>query len=137
MSQIFKEKTALIVDDSEVVQKDLSEKLSQLGLKILGTALNGEEGLKKWKEMKPDLTCLDIIMGHMHGLDCYKEIKKIDKASKCIFISALANDKLTQNKLQEAFPKEIFLSKPVSPDDLAKALHKIFEVESEQVTKIS
>ena len=40
--------------------------------KVVGYAKNGEDGLKKYFDLKPDVTTLDIIMPGMDGIETAK-----------------------------------------------------------------
>ncbi len=59
----------LVVDDSAFMRKALSNMLSECpDFKVVGTARNGEEALRKVDELKPDVMTLDIDMPVMDGL---------------------------------------------------------------------
>lgn len=60
---------ALVVDDSPVSRELLAYVLeSDLDIKVIGTARNGEEALKAIAHHKPDVVTMDIIMPKMDGL---------------------------------------------------------------------
>jgi len=69
-----KHKKILVVDDEPDSLMTLSMALKSLGYVVLG-ALNGKEGLKLFKEEKPDLLILDIVMPLMDGWEVLKRIK--------------------------------------------------------------
>ncbi len=54
------------------------------------SALDGEEGLRKVKEKKPDLILLDLILPKVHGFDVLKQLKE-DPETKDIPIIVLTN----------------------------------------------
>lgn len=59
----------LVVDDSAFMRKALSNMLSKCpDFKVIGTARNGDEALRKVDELKPDVMTLDIDMPVMDGL---------------------------------------------------------------------
>lgn len=64
----------LLVDDDPLLTEMYSQKLIKDGFDVLKAA-NGEEGLLKLKENKPDLVLLDIMMPKLNGLDVLKKIK--------------------------------------------------------------
>lgn len=67
-------KKVLIVDDSALMRKHLSQiLLSTAGFEV-ETARNGKEGLEKIKTFKPDVVTLDINMPVMDGLVCLSHI---------------------------------------------------------------
>jgi two-component system chemotaxis response regulator CheB len=67
----------LIVDDSVIVRKVLSDVLSShAAMEVAGTAANGDLALAKLDQLKPDVITLDIEMPGRNGLDTLAEIRK-------------------------------------------------------------
>lgn len=66
--------SVLIVDDSKIVVGRLSGMLKELGHTIAGTAANGAEAVRKYRELNPDLVTMDITMPQVNGIDATKEI---------------------------------------------------------------
>ena len=65
----------LVVDDSAFMRKAISMMLeSDPGIKVVGTARDGEEGVEKVRLLKPDLVTMDIEMPRMDGLAALREI---------------------------------------------------------------
>ena len=52
----------LIVDDSMTSKKFLRTMLERAGCEIIGEASDGQEGVDKYKELKPDVVTMDITM---------------------------------------------------------------------------
>ncbi|HAQ06195.1 MAG TPA: chemotaxis response regulator protein-glutamate methylesterase [Bacillus bacterium] len=68
---------ALVVDDSAFMRKLVSDFLSEhSAIEVIGTARNGEDALKKWKSLKPDVITLDVEMPVLNGLEVLKRIMK-------------------------------------------------------------
>jgi CheY-like chemotaxis protein len=76
-------KRILLIEDEEIMIDLLQRKLSQAGYEVL-VARDGEEGLKKMKELetKPDLILIDIIMPKMGGFEVMEEKNKDEKLKK-------------------------------------------------------
>jgi two-component system chemotaxis response regulator CheB len=67
----------LIIDDSVLVRKYLSQVLSEIpGIEVIGTAPNGKIGLQKLFMLKPQVVVLDIEMPEMNGLDFLRYLKQ-------------------------------------------------------------
>ena len=79
----------LFVEDEPSLQKAIREVLTQEGYKVLGAA-DGEEGLKKAKEEKPNLILLDLILPKKDGFEVLKELKA-DEKLKDIPVIVLTN----------------------------------------------
>lgn len=79
----------LVVEDEEILLTALSEELQQGGYDVLGAA-DGEEGLVKVKDYKPDLILLDLVMPKMDGMTVLKRLKD-DSATRDIPVVILTN----------------------------------------------
>lgn len=65
----------LIVDDSAFMRKLISDFLSEHPeIEVIGSARNGEDAVKKFREMRPDVITLDVEMPKLNGLDVLKII---------------------------------------------------------------
>lgn len=71
----MKKARVLIVDDSALMRKKIKEMLDEVfGIEVVGTARNGEDGVQKAIELKPDVITLDVNMPVMDGLTALKII---------------------------------------------------------------
>lgn len=67
--------TVLIVDDSSFFRRRLTDMLDGVsGLKVVGTATNGREGVEKALALKPDVITMDYEMPMMDGITAVREI---------------------------------------------------------------
>jgi len=125
-------KKVLVVDDDPDVRLFNSTVVEENGYTPI-EATNGEEGLKKLKEEKPDLVILDVLMPRQSGIRLYRELKT-DKAFKdinVIMLSGIAQKTFLRSQKAltefggEAVPEpEVYLEKPVEPEELAAAIKK-------------
>lgn len=67
----------LIVDDAAFMRMMIRDILSKNGYEVVGEAQDGAQAVEKYKELKPDLTTMDITMPEMDGISALKEIKKL------------------------------------------------------------
>ncbi len=66
----------LIADDQEVLAEGIGSVLSASSeIEVIGTAKNGEEAVRKTKELVPDVVLMDIRMPVMNGVIATREIK--------------------------------------------------------------
>lgn len=68
-------KKILIVEDYRFLREAMGKKLKEDGFDVL-EAVDGEEGLKKTKEEKPDLVLLDLVLPGIDGFDVLQKIKE-------------------------------------------------------------
>ena len=67
----------LIVDDNANIRRLLRSFVeTNTGFEVCGEAENGPEGIKKAKELQPDLILLDMTMPGMHGTEAASILKK-------------------------------------------------------------
>jgi len=65
----------LIIDDSAFVRTAVTRMLGEAAdLEVVGTAANGEEGLEKARELRPDVVTLDIKMPRLGGLETLERL---------------------------------------------------------------
>ena len=68
-------KKILIVEDDKFLRELIAQKLQKENYEIV-EAMDGEEGLKKIKEEKPDLILLDLILPEIDGFAVLRQIKE-------------------------------------------------------------
>lgn len=86
LTQVAKESSILIVDDSDEITDELA-KLFILFFYKVDKAANGEEGLNKVKDFKYDVILTDLDMPILNGIEMIKEIKKIYANQEFIALS--------------------------------------------------
>ena len=89
----------LIIDDSLIMRKAVERSLADKGFTIIGTAGDGEEGLRLFKENLPDLVTLDISMPKMDGVTCLREILKVKSDAKVLMITSQTDNLTSQEVL--------------------------------------
>ena len=67
-------KKVLIIEDDKFLRELIAKKLAKDGYEV-SEAVDGEEGVKKTKETKPDLILLDLILPEMDGFEVLSKIK--------------------------------------------------------------
>ncbi len=112
----------LITDDATFMRKMLKDILTKNGHEVVGEGVNGLEALDKYKELKPELTLLDITMPERDGLWALKEIKAFDSNAKIIMVSAMGQQAIVIEAIQAG--ARDFVVKPFQPDRVLEAVRK-------------
>ncbi|MEO1783597.1 response regulator [Thermodesulfobium sp. 4217-1] len=112
----------LITDDATFMRKMLKDILTKNGHEVVGEGVNGLEALEKYKELKPELTLLDITMPERDGLWALKEIKAFDSNAKIIMVSAMGQQAIVIEAIQAG--ARDFVVKPFQPDRVLEAVRK-------------
>lgn len=113
----------LVVDDAIFMRKMISDILEGHGMEIVGEADNGQLAVEKYKELKPDLVTMDIIMPEMNGIDAVRLIIEADAQAHIVMCSALGQQALVQDAL--AAGAKDFLIKPFNPSRVIEVVTKI------------
>jgi two-component system, chemotaxis family, chemotaxis protein CheY len=113
----------LLVDDSRTSRKILRSVLEDNGHTIIGEAVNGKEGVEKYKELKPDLVTMDITMPILDGLEALQQIIAYDDAAKIVMITAAGQ----KNKMVDAlkFGAAEFLAKPFEYNQIIDIISRV------------
>ena len=120
----------LVIDDSAYVRKVVTQILSRSPfLEVVGTARDGQEGLEKVEELKPDVVTCDLIMSRMDGVEFVRQQMK--RRFVPIIIMSIANETAESALTALDMGAIDFVQKPT-----ALATEKIFEVSEELISKV-
>jgi len=119
----------LYVEDDEDIRLELNELFEKVCMNLY-VAKDGEEGLEKFKEYKPDIVLTDIHMPKMNGLSMIKYIREINPDVPTVVASAFSDTEY----LLEAIKKGVnhFLLKPIN---LLELLNTLDDIASNLVAK--
>ena len=115
----------LICDDSILARKQLKDIIAQEGTPTIYEATDGEGAIELYKQNKPDLVFLDIVMPKKDGNIAINEIMAFDKDAVIIIVSSVG----TQSQLKCALEAGAtdFIQKPISKEHILEALRKHLE----------
>src|SRR3954462_1970822 len=115
----------LIADDHPVVRKGLQSCLAkQERLKLVGEASDGEEALKKTRELAPDVVLMDISMPRMNGFAVTELLRKDCPDVKILVLSVHSNKEYVFRIIQAG--AHGFISKEAPPGELLRAIESVF-----------
>lgn len=112
----------LIVDDSVVIRKILSDELAtDPAIEIAGVAANGRIALQKIPQVNPDVVTLDIEMPEMDGLETLKAIREIYPKLPVIMFSTLTEKGGAATLDALSFGANDYVTKPANVGKITEA----------------
>jgi two-component system chemotaxis response regulator CheY len=114
----------LVVDDAIFMRRMISDILVENGMEIVGEADTGAKAIERYKELRPDLVTMDIIMPEMNGIDAVRKIVEFDAQAKVVMCSALGQQALVQDAITAG--ARDFLIKPFNAARVVEVIAKVF-----------
>jgi len=128
-------KTVLVVDDEDDVLNYLSSALKASGFNVV-IAHDGFEAIEQVKKHNPDLISLDLVMPKRSGVKFYRELIKNKEWSQIpvLIVTGHARDDLGKADLKNLTMSgpEVYLEKPVKPDNYIASVKKLIGMEIEE-----
>jgi two-component system chemotaxis response regulator CheY len=90
---------------------------------VVGEAETGIQAVERYKELRPDLVTMDIVMPDMGGIDAVREITKHDPQARILMCSAMGQQALVVEAIQ-AGAKD-FVVKPFQPARVLEAVNRV------------
>lgn len=114
------EKIILIVDDAMFMRQVIRKNLEEAGYKNIVEAKDGEEGVKVFQELRPDLVILDITMPVMSGIEALEKMKQVDADAKVIMCSAVGQELMIAKALEAGASD--FIVKPFEKNNFERTV---------------
>jgi NarL family two-component system response regulator LiaR len=112
----------LIVDDHAVVREGLRTFLQlQDGLKVVGEATDGLEGVEQARRLRPDVILMDLVMPKLDGVAAMRALREQAPDSRVIVLTSFLDDERLLPAIQAGAAG--YLLKNVEPAELARAIH--------------
>ncbi|MBZ0203443.1 MAG: response regulator transcription factor [Ignavibacteria bacterium] len=114
----------LIVDDHEVVRDGLRNILTSLdNISIAGEAGNGEDAVKMYSTLKPDLVIMDISMPGMNGIEATRVIKEKDPDARILILTMHDNQEYLNQIIRSG--AKGFILKNTDKEELLEAVKTV------------
>jgi len=113
----------LIADDALFMRNMIKEVFSGREFQVIGEAANGVEAIEKYKQLKPDITTMDIVMPLKSGIEAVREIIKLDRNARIVMCSALGQESLVMEAI-EAGARD-YIVKPFKPEKVLEVVKKV------------
>ena len=114
----------LIIDDEESVRVTLSLALESDGHTVV-VAVNGEEGMREFRETPADVVITDILMPNKEGIETIMDLRKVRPNLKIIAISGGGRMKnISFLDVAKKMGADVTLKKPFRMDVICHAVNK-------------
>ncbi len=105
----------LVIEDELAMRTVLSDCLARRGYRVIA-ACDGEEGLRRAAEERPDLVLLDLMMPRLDGFAVCQEIRRLDRITPILVLTARGRVEDRVRGLD--LGADDYLVKPFSRDEL-------------------
>jgi two-component system chemotaxis response regulator CheY len=106
----------MIVDDALIMRMRIREVATLAGWTVVAEAANGNEAVRLFNELQPDLVTLDMVMPEMDGLQALRAIRAAKPDASVVMVSAVnQKEKLRECIVEGALD---FIVKPFDPEQL-------------------
>lgn len=120
----------IVVDDASFMRGSLEFIIRNAGHEVVGLGKDGEEALRLYKDLKPDLVTMDILMKGMDGLSALKAIIAHDPKAKVIMVTALGQESKEEeaNKLGASG----YIRKPFKQQNIVDEVNRVMKTDQRQ-----
>jgi two-component system, chemotaxis family, chemotaxis protein CheY len=124
MGYKFERLSVLVVEDTAPLRKLITSVLSTLGVGMIHTANDGEEGFQVFCEHNPDIVITDWLMPPASGLDLVNMIRRDPRSPNRMVPIIIMTGYSAMPRVTEARDQGVteFLVKPFSAADMAKRI---------------
>jgi len=113
----------IVVDDASFMRKVYSDIVKEKGYSVVGEGATGREAIALFRELKPDLVIMDVVMPDGTGLEAVREIMSIDPNARIIIITAAADEAIRKDAL--GLGARGFVRKPPEPEMLGEIMDEL------------
>ena len=114
----------LVVDDHPIVIGGTRAFLEEVeDIQVIGEAYNGLMAIEAFKQLKPDVTLMDLIMPKMDGIEAIRQITEEEPEAKILVLTSF----ITDDKVFPAIKAGAmgFLLKDSEPQDMIDAIRNV------------
>lgn len=113
----------LVVDDAVFMRKLIKDVAREAGWEVVGEAANGAEAVSLYREHRPDLVTMDVVMPVMNGLDALRHIRIVDPQARVVMVTALDQKPTLMEAIRDG--AHDFIVKPFDRERILGLLQKV------------
>jgi two-component system chemotaxis response regulator CheY len=116
-------RTLLVTDDAMIIRQIIRDMATSAGWEVVGEASNGQEAIDRYRELRPDVVTLDLVMPEHDGLHALHGIMEFDPKAKVLVVSALEQRGILKSAFKAGAAD--FVSKPFDKESLRASLEQL------------
>ncbi|PIE25554.1 MAG: two-component system response regulator [Planctomycetota bacterium] len=117
------DRTILIIEDEKLIIVSTQMVLESVGYRV-ESAMNGEEGIEKASDIRPDLVLLDIMMPGIDGWETLTRLKRDEVTRDIPVIIFTAREHARGHQKSDEMGAAGYFRKPFEPDELIELVEK-------------
>jgi len=110
----------LICDDSMFARHTTRRMLADAGHEVVGEAEDGEDAVRKFRDLRPELLVIDLVMPRLNGTEAIRRIVAEHPDARAIVCSATGQEQLVNEALEAG--ARGYVVKPVQPSRLGEVI---------------
>ncbi|MFI0204596.1 MULTISPECIES: response regulator transcription factor [Streptomyces] len=114
----------LLVDDHQVVRRGLRTFLEvQEDIEVVGEASDGEEGVARAEELRPDVILMDIKMPGTDGIEALRRLRELTNPARVLIVTSFTEQRTVVPALRAGAAGYVY--KDIDPEALAGAIRSV------------
>ncbi|MER5779699.1 response regulator transcription factor [Streptomyces sp. NPDC002039] len=114
----------LLVDDHQVVRRGLRTFLEvQEDIEVVGEAADGEEGIARAEELRPDVILMDVKMPVTDGIEALRRLREAANPARVLIVTSFTEQRTVVPALRAGAAGYVY--KDIDPDALAGAIRSV------------
>ncbi|MEU9143061.1 response regulator transcription factor [Streptomyces sp. NPDC048349] len=114
----------LLVDDHQVVRRGLRTFLEvQEDIEVVGEASDGEEGIARAEELRPDVILMDVKMPGTDGIEALRRLRELANPARVLVVTSFTEQRTVVPALRAGAAGYVY--KDIDPDALAGAIRSV------------
>ena len=113
----------LLGDDHLIFRQGVKSLLEREGLQIVGETADGQEAIRRARELSPDVAVLDLGMPLLNGLDAAREIVRVSPRTRPIILTMHSEDPYVLEALRAGVKGYVLKTQPSA--DLVQAIQEV------------